>query len=612
MITTQIDDLVGRPTGVKTQAFLYVLCGLAEAAVYVALLPLLRSLIAGDYVAAGYLVALAAALALLHSVIGFFADNRGYYIGIEQICHALQDALGDHIVRLPLGWFTKERSGQVAALLTKELQMAMDVPSTFLRQMVIAVTTPAAVVVLFLFVDWRIGLVFVIAAPLLLWASRAMAKAAGEGHRQEELSNAEVAARVLEFAHAQPVLRATKRSVEGWDALQQAIERDRAATVATLRMASAPVARYTMLIQVVFAVVFATATALLAWGQIDVASYVFVAVLSLRLVDPLTLIGSQGMALRVAKNALDASEGILKTPPLPETRNPRVPCGSSVVFDRVGFAYEESRPVLQGVSLTCPERSLTALVGPSGSGKTTLTRLVARFWDVSEGSVSIGGVDVRDMRPDELMQQISLVFQDVYLFDGTIEENVLAGRPDATPEEVRRAAHVARLDEVAAPSGAGMGHARGRGRLPPFGRRAPARRYRARFAEGLAHRAVRRGHGRARCGKRSGHRGGYARVGARSHGHRHSPSLVHHRRRRSDSRPREGVHHPAGNPRRSGEGARPVSVVLARAPAGGRLAAGQRAVALRIRSGAFGAGTSDEPRHAKRMGKRGRYGTFAL
>ena len=162
MITTQIDDLVGRPTGVKTQAFLYVLCGLAEAAVYVALLPLLRSLIAGDYVAAGYLVALAAALALLHSVIGFFADNRGYYIGIEQICHALQDALGDHIVRLPLGWFTKERSGQVAALLTKELQMAMDVPSTFLRQMVIAVTTPAAVVVLFLFVDWRIGLVFVI------------------------------------------------------------------------------------------------------------------------------------------------------------------------------------------------------------------------------------------------------------------------------------------------------------------------------------------------------------------------------------------------------------------------------------------------------------------
>ena len=443
MITTQIDDLVGRPTGVKTQAFLYVLCGLAEAAVYVALLPLLRSLIAGDYVAAGYLVALAAALALLHSVIGFFADNRGYYIGIEQICHALQDALGDHIVRLPLGWFTKERSGQVAALLTKELQMAMDVPSTFLRQMVIAVTTPAAVVVLFLFVDWRIGLVFVIAAPLLLWASRAMAKAAGEGHRQEELSNAEVAARVLEFAHAQPVLRATKRSVEGWDALQQAIERDRAATVATLRMASAPVARYTMLIQVVFAVVFATATALFGLGP-DRRG--IVRVRSGALLEA----GRSFDAHRVAGDGAARGEeragrvrGDIEDAPLPETRNPRVPCGSSVAFDRVGFAYEESRPVLQGVSLTCPERSLTALVGPSGSGKTTLTRLVARFWDVSEGSVSIGGVDVRDMRPDELMQQISLVFQDVYLFDGTIEENVLAGPPSnargGAPRRARRA-----------------------------------------------------------------------------------------------------------------------------------------------------------------------------
>ena len=202
--------------------------------------------------------------------------------------------------------------------------------------MVIAVTTPAAVVVLFLFVDWRIGLVFVIAAPLLLWASRAMrrpqAKAIGRRSSRTLKWRPGVGVRARSA-----VLRATKRSVEGWDALQQAIERDRAATVATLRMASAPVARYTMLIQVVFAVVFATATALLAWGQIDVASYVFVAVLSLRLVDPLTLIGSQGMALRVAKNALDASEGILKTPPLPETRNPRVPCGSSVVFDRVAL-----------------------------------------------------------------------------------------------------------------------------------------------------------------------------------------------------------------------------------------------------------------------------------
>ncbi|MFR1637942.1 MAG: ATP-binding cassette domain-containing protein [Eggerthellaceae bacterium] len=171
-------------------------------------------------------------------------------------------------------------------------------------------------------------------------------------------------------------------------------------------MASAPVARYTMLIQVVFAVVFATATAL--WpGARSTWHRTCSWRCSPRLVDPLTLIGSQGMALRVAKNALDASEGDIED--APSARNPQPPRSLRIqrgVRSR-GLCLRGTRPVLQGVSLTCPERSLTALVGPSGSGKTTLTRLVARFWDVSEGSVSIGGVDVRDMRPDELMQQIS-------------------------------------------------------------------------------------------------------------------------------------------------------------------------------------------------------------
>lgn len=413
MITTQIDDLVGRPTGVKTQAFLYVLCGLAEAAVYVALLPLLRSLIAGDYVTAGYLVALAAALALLHSVIGFFADNRGYCIGIEQICHALQDALGDHIVRLPLGWFTKERSGQVAALLTKELQMAMDVPSTFLRQMVIAVTTPAAVVVLFLFVDWRIGLVFVIAAPLLLWASRAMAKAAGEGHRQEELSNAEVAARVLEFART-PSPFCARRSVrlEGWDALQQAIERDRAATVCHLAHG------------------IGTRGALHDADPGRVRRRVRNGHGSFGLgPDRRGIVRVRGGALLEAGRSFDAhrvaGDGAARgeeragrvrgdiDAPLPETH----PTPRSL---RIRRGVRSRGLCLRGIpsgaarrELDVPRAQPDRFSGPSGSGKTTLTRLVARFWDVSEGSVSIGGVDVRDMRPDELMQQISLVFQDV-------------------------------------------------------------------------------------------------------------------------------------------------------------------------------------------------------
>lgn len=126
-----------------------------------------------------------------------------------------------------------------------------------------------------------------------------------------------------------------------------------------------------------------------------------------------------------------------------------MPGGSGIEFAHVSFSYDGQRPVLDDVTFTVPERTLTALVGPSGSGKTTLTRLVARFWDVTDGSVRIGGTDIRDMSTEDLMARIALVFQDVYLFDGTIEDNIRLGSPDADNEQVRRAARLAGLDEVA-------------------------------------------------------------------------------------------------------------------------------------------------------------------
>ena len=216
MITTQIDDLVGaadrrEDAGFPVRAVRPGGGGRVRGAASAAALADSGRLRCGGV--SGGAGCSAGAVAFRDRA--FFADNRGYCIGIEQICHALQDALGDHIVRLPLGWFTKDARGRLRLCSPRSCRWPWTCPAHFLRQMVIAVTTPAAVVVLFLFVDWRIGLVFVIAAPLLLWASRAMAKAAGEGHRQEELSNAEVAARVLEFAHAQPVC--ARRSVRWTD-----------------------------------------------------------------------------------------------------------------------------------------------------------------------------------------------------------------------------------------------------------------------------------------------------------------------------------------------------------------------------------------------------------
>ncbi len=450
MIVERIDKLAGMKTGTRLQLLLYVFCGILEGVIYVLLLPLLRSLVAGDYGAALGQLVVVIVLGIVHCSISYLADLRGYFVGIDQVNQSIQRRVGDHVARLPLGWFTGERAGQISTLLSKNLQMVMNLPSMFLKQLTLSITTPCIVALLFFFVDWRIGLAFVVMVPFLVVGARAMQHNAGEGHREEEKANSELAARVLEFAHAQPVLRASSRGEKGWAPLEGIVRGEREATIATLNRTSRPIALYTLVIQVIFALVFVVSTYLLGDGSLDLASYVFVAVISLRFIDPLQQIGQQGMAIRVARNAIDEAEDIMDAQPLAAPEAPCEPRGSAVVFDKVDFSYDGKRAILKQVDLACPEKSLTALVGPSGSGKTTLTRLIARFWDVDAGSVSVGGVDVRDLSTETLMSQISMVFQDVYLFDGTIEENIRLGAPDASREEVRKAAHTARLDEVVA------------------------------------------------------------------------------------------------------------------------------------------------------------------
>jgi ATP-binding cassette subfamily B protein IrtB len=122
---------------------------------------------------------------------------------------------------------------------------------------------------------------------------------------------------------------------------------------------------------------------------------------------------------------------------------------ADVEFVNVSFRYGE-QPVLRDVSFRVPARRVTALVGPSGAGKTTITRLIARFWDVGSGQVLVGGTDVRQLPTEELMSRISLVFQDVFLFDGTLRDNIRLGRPDATEAELREAARLARVEEIVA------------------------------------------------------------------------------------------------------------------------------------------------------------------
>lgn len=180
-----------------------------------------------------------------------------------------------------------------------------------------------------------------------------------------------------------------------------------------------------------------------------VLSFLFFAVIIPMVVTILARIMSSSSNLMLSKASLDAIDRILEENPLPEPTNPRKPSGYDIAFEHVSFAYEKgAAKALNNVSMNIKEGTITALVGESGGGKSTVTNLLARFWDVQEGAIRVGGVDVRDMDYKQWMEQVSIVFQDTNLFKMSIVENVAVFNPDASREEILHALHLAQCDNI--------------------------------------------------------------------------------------------------------------------------------------------------------------------
>ncbi len=257
----------------------------------------------------------------------------------------------------------------------------------------------------------------------------------------------EATGRVIEYLQAQPVLRAGGRTAERFRLLDDALAELRRASRRTTLSALPGVLGLTLVVQAVFTGMLVLGAHLLLGGDIGAAELLAVLVLAARCADPLLALSEFTGRMRAARSQLARLDEVLRTEPLPEPPEPVRPVRRDLEFASVTFR-RDARTVIRELSLAVPEGRRLAVVGPSGAGKSTLLQLLARFYDVDEGAVRVGGVDVREISTDVLMEQIAVVFQDVYLFDGTIEENVRLGRPGAGDAEVRAAATAARLDEV--------------------------------------------------------------------------------------------------------------------------------------------------------------------
>lgn len=412
------------------------------------MIPFLRALFSRSETLGTWLVVVAI-LGAITVTVDTFAMYRSYRISVYEVCDTLIDRIADHVLQLPLGWFNAKREADVANATSKEINTLSHLASMVIPNLCNAFIVPLVMLVATAFIEWPLAVVMAVSILPFILTWRKMSAATTRANDMEDRTSAAAAGRLIEFARLQPVLRATGAATS-WDPVQETLQADSEATLAGLRIKGRPAQGFNLIANVTFAVVLALGLSFVTGARLDPIAYLVIAAVSARMLLPLTKAALYASEVDNAAVALRQMGIILDAAPLaePDSEQAREPRGTSIEFRGVSFSYESGRPVLDDVSLTAPQGAVTALVGPSGAGKSTILRLTARFWDVDAGSVTIGGVDVREIPTTRIMELTSMVFQDTYLFDTTIRENLRIARPNATDAELEEAARKARLDRV--------------------------------------------------------------------------------------------------------------------------------------------------------------------
>ena len=360
--------------------------------------------------------------------------ETGYCMVAEKRIH-----IGDRLRYIPMGYFNKNSIGNITAIVTTTLG---DVENSAARVLVSVLggffNSVALVIVLVVF-DWRIGLIAAVGVLLYLAAAelalRKSERLSGvRQHTQESLVES-----VLEYIQGMGIVKAfgmEKDSTQSIDSAIKASCRDNL----KLTKASVPYDALKQVVVRVFSVLLLLAS-IYFWlnGSLSLAYGVILVIASFMVFNDLENAGNMASLLQMLAASMDTANSIDDTPVMDEKGADVVPASSEIIFDNVDFSYAD-RKILDHVSFTIPAGTTTAIVGPSGSGKTTMCNLIARFWDVDAGRITVGGKDVRDFKLDSLMKNIGMVFQNVYLFADSIENNIKFGCPDATHEQVVEAA----------------------------------------------------------------------------------------------------------------------------------------------------------------------------
>lgn len=351
--------------------------------------------------------------------------------------------IAEHLRYLPMGWFNDNSLGEVTSVTTNTMENMANIATRVVMVTTKGFLTSGIIAIMMLFFDWRMGLITLAGLVLFFAVNAAMQRAEQTLSKRKFDADERLVSKVLEYVQGIAEVKNFDLTNDSATQVHGAVEESCRASFAM----ELPSVLY-MLVQFIVnkltgVAVCAAAIVFYFGGTMELTNCLLMLICSFILFEQLDSAGSFSSLFRFIDIGVDKANSILNVEPMDIDGEDLTPRCEDITLSHVSFSYD-SKPILRDVSLTVPEKTTVAIVGPSGSGKTTLCNLMARFWDVQSGSVSLGGKDVREYSYDSLIRNFSFVFQRTYLFSDTIANNIRFGKPDATLEEVKAAAKKAR------------------------------------------------------------------------------------------------------------------------------------------------------------------------
>lgn len=421
---------------------LYALSGIAM--MYI-VLKALEAVISGSGNQLWYWVALVACL-LIKGGSNILADVRKHYAGFD-IVYQVRKNIIYRLKEFSLGFYTNERLGEISTIIHKDVdKMEMVVGHVWTRMLSDFIVSAILLTALVVYSP-KMALLMVSALPVaILFLVLGLKRAK---RLEEEAGNdlADMVSVFVEYVKGIPLLKAFSESRRFEKKVEQTARDFGQSSKAVSRNRAAVLSVYGLIIDVSFWIMLTAGLLLLLTGKLPVYGFLLFAIISREFYKPFLALESHWVNYLTVTDSYRRIKKITEAETVPEPERPIHPTEYAISFEDVSFSYEEGGFTMQNISFHTPAQTLTALVGGSGSGKTTITNLLLRFWDVTDGAIRIGGVDVRDMSYDELLGSVSIVMQNVQLFADTIEGNIRLGKAAATQEEIITAAKKARIHD---------------------------------------------------------------------------------------------------------------------------------------------------------------------